>query len=95
MTGVVAYRVECLEGDTWVSLDWCNGEPCSELIRNVAENKQRRLIQAVELKHLSIDDIISIADKTSSAEPGTNGYILPVTFARAILEAATGVKHEQ
>jgi hypothetical protein len=32
-------------------------------------------------------EIIRIADETRSAEPGANGYILPLSFARAILAA--------
>ena len=37
---------------------------------------------------LTDDEIKSIADSTQSAEPGSEGYILPFTFARAI-ESAT------
>ena len=33
---------------------------------------------------LTDEQIIEIADKTQTAEPGTDGYILPISFARAI-----------
>jgi hypothetical protein len=33
---------------------------------------------------LSDERIIAIADATKTAEPGTDGYILPISFARAI-----------
>ena len=33
---------------------------------------------------LTDEQIIKIADKTQTAEPGTDGYILPISFARAI-----------
>ena len=36
---------------------------------------------------LTDEQIIEIADKTQTAEPGTDGYILPISFARAIEEA--------
>ena len=36
------------------------------------------------LKELSNDTIIKIAKETTTAEPGRDGYILPVAFARAI-----------
>ena len=35
-------------------------------------------------KPLTNEQIIEIADKTKTAEPGTDGYILPISFARAI-----------
>ena len=30
-------------------------------------------------------DIIALADKTRTGEPGRDGYILPISFARAVL----------
>ena len=36
---------------------------------------------------LTDEQIIEIADKTQTAEPGTDGYILPISFARAIEQA--------
>ena len=50
---------------------------------------------------LTNEEIIAVAKQTDSAEPGRDGYILPVTFARAIeaahefvrgVEAAHGIK---
>ena len=38
-------------------------------------------------KPLTDEQIIEIADKTQTAEPGTDGYILPISFARAIEQA--------
>ena len=35
-------------------------------------------------------EIIAVAKATETAEPGTDGYILPVSFARAIIAAHTG-----
>lgn len=32
------------------------------------------------------DEIIALAQETKSADPGRDGYILPVSFARAVLE---------
>jgi hypothetical protein len=43
-----------------------------------------------EREPLSVDRIIAAAEETRSADPGRDGYILPVTFARAI-EAAHGI----
>ena len=42
-----------------------------------------------DLAHQPLTDeqIIEIANKTQTAEPGTNGYILPISFARAIEQA--------
>lgn len=42
---------------------------------------------ASERAMLTDSEIIEIAKNTKSAEPGREGYILPVTFARAILAA--------
>ena len=36
---------------------------------------------------MTADEIIAIAKATETAEPGTDGYILPVSFARAIENA--------
>ena len=36
---------------------------------------------------LTDDEIKTIADSTATAEPGTEGYILPFSFARAIIAA--------
>ena len=36
---------------------------------------------------LTDEQIIEIADKTQTAEPGTDGYILPISFTRAIEQA--------
>lgn len=38
---------------------------------------------------LSDNAIVKIAIETESAEPGRDGYILPITFARAIEAAST------
>jgi hypothetical protein len=43
---------------------------------------------------LSDDEIKTIADKTQTAEPGTDGYILPFSFANEII-AATVAKLAQ
>ena len=32
-------------------------------------------------------EIIAIAERTKTAEPGRDGYVLPISFARAILAA--------
>ena len=32
------------------------------------------------------DEIVALADATRTAEGGANGYILPISFARAVLE---------
>ena len=45
-------------------------------------------------KELSDDQIIQIAQRTETAEPGRDGYVLPISFARAII-AATAVKSSQ
>ena len=42
-------------------------------------------------KPLTDEEIIAVAKLTDSAEPGLEGYILPISFARAI-EAAHGIK---
>jgi hypothetical protein len=48
--------------------------------------------KAAQRKPLTQEAIIEIAKQTKSAEPGgQEGYILPVSFARAI-EAAHGIK---
>jgi hypothetical protein len=48
--------------------------------------------RAAERKPLTMKEIIEIAKQTKSAESGgQEGYILPVSFARAI-EAAHGIK---
>jgi hypothetical protein len=39
------------------------------------------------VRELSNYEICAIAKETESAEPGRDGYILPVTFARAVLAA--------
>ena len=31
------------------------------------------------------DEIVALADETRTAEGGANGYILPISFARAVL----------
>lgn len=41
-------------------------------------------ISITPLKELTDDIIIEIAKKTATAEPGRDGYILPVSFARAL-----------
>jgi hypothetical protein len=41
-------------------------------------------------KPLTEEEIISAAKQTNSAEPGREGYILPILFARAI-ERAHGI----
>ena len=43
---------------------------------------------------LTDEQIIKIADKTKTAEPGTDGYILPISFARAI-ESAHNITGDQ
>ena len=43
---------------------------------------------------LTDKQIIEIANKTQTAEPGTNGYVLPISFARAI-EQAHGITGDQ
>jgi hypothetical protein len=40
------------------------------------------------VRELSNYEICAIAKETESAEPGRDGYILPVSFARAVLAAA-------
>ena len=42
-------------------------------------------------KPLTDDEIIEIAKQSKSAEPGLDGYILPISFARAI-EQANSIK---
>jgi hypothetical protein len=49
--------------------------------------------KAAQRKPLTDDEIIEIAKQTQSAEPGREGYILPVSFARAI-EAAHNIKEQ-
>lgn len=47
-----------------------------------------------ELTPLTDDKIIEIAKATTSAEPGRDGYVLPLSFARAI-EAAQRISGVQ
>lgn len=48
-------------------------------------------VQAVAARvPMTVDQIVQIARETQTAEPGRDGYVLPVTFARAI-EAAHGI----
>lgn len=44
---------------------------------------------------LTDDEIIAIADATKSAEPGSDGYILPITFARSLLAANEAKKNHK
>jgi len=46
--------------------------------------------RAAQRKPLTQEAIIEIAKQTKSADPGQEGYILPVSFARAI-EAAHNI----
>lgn len=48
----------------------------------------------VRPRPLADEEIISVAKQTHSAEPGREGYILPILFARAI-EAAHGIGGEK
>ena len=41
---------------------------------------------------LTDDEIVKIAIASRGAEPGRDGYILPLTFARAVLTAQKGKK---
>ena len=50
--------------------------------------------QGLARKPLTDEQIIEIADKTKTAEPGTDGYILPISFARAI-ESAHNITGDQ
>lgn len=44
------------------------------------------------LQPMTDAEIIEIAVNTMSAEPGRDGYVLPITFARAILEKVEATK---
>ena len=50
--------------------------------------------QGLAHQPLTDEQIIEIADKTKTAEPGTDGYILPISFARAI-ESAHNITGDQ
>ena len=39
---------------------------------------------------LTDEDIVRIAIESKSAEPGRDGYVLPISFARAVLAAQKG-----
>lgn len=45
------------------------------------------LVYAPKREQMTDERIIKVAKATKSAEPGTEGYVLPITFARAILAA--------
>ena len=40
-----------------------------------------------EAPELTDEEIVAIAKATQSAEPGRDGYVLPFTFARAVIAA--------
>ena len=48
-----------------------------------------------EQEPLTDEQIIAVAKATKSAEPGAEGYVLPITFARAILAVAAHNIKEQ
>jgi hypothetical protein len=45
------------------------------------------LVYAPKREQMTDERIIAVAKATKSAEPGAWGYVLPITFARAILAA--------
>ena len=60
------------------------GWVAKRIVNSLAAQPVAKLVQ------LTTEEIIEIANKTRTGEPGTNGYILPISFARAI-EAAHGI----
>jgi hypothetical protein len=57
-------------------------------IESVIRSVAGRLSGMAAVPELTDAQIVDIAVKTRSAEPGRDGYILPVKFARAVLAAA-------
>ena len=72
--------------------DLCYAYAVADPVREMLFALQDR-IDALEAqrKPLTDKEIISAAKQTHSAEPGREGYILPISFARAI-EQAHGIK---
>jgi hypothetical protein len=59
------------------------------------DNNGRKHVTSEPLLHqsyrewvdLTVDEVIDIAKQTQTAEPGSRGYILPISFYRAIAQA--------
>ena len=92
-------NIKTLQDAAWAALNameyMIDGEECyipeevAEDLRNALEHHRTILGQ----QSLTVEEIVEIAKTTQSAEPGRDGYILPVTFARAI-EAAHHIKEK-
>lgn len=95
--GVYALTMRTEQVEMWQRKEW-KVEPLytapqpTENLR--CKSTQKRLAtlwgyvkQEQARKPLTDEQIIEIAAKTQTAEPGTGGHILPISFARAIEEA--------
>ena len=74
--------------------DLCYAYRVAEPVREMLFALQDRITELeAQRRPLTDEEIIAIAKQTDSAEPGRDGYILPVSFARAI-EAAHNIKEQ-
>lgn len=84
------------EPNSWSSWEKCSKESADDYIKTPKLHDWLYEVRAIytsptHRKSLTDEQIIEIAKQTKSAEPGKDGYILPVSFARAI-EAAHHIK---
>lgn len=82
------YHSAC--GEAWSFIDggpaenrmrYCHG--CGKPVIVISDGQQELQTWAA----LTDAEIIDIAERTKTAEPGRDGYVLPISFARAILAA--------
>ena len=72
--------------------DLCYAYNVADPVREMLFALQDRITELeAQRKPLTDEEIIAVAKLTDSAEPGLEGYILPISFSRAI-EAAHGIK---
>jgi len=80
------------------SKDWVQGDYAErvEWLHSMYENQKAQTEMYVQMSQpvaeLTDDEIVKIAIVSRCAEPGRDGYILPLAFARAILAAQKAKK---
>lgn len=76
--------VELPDGDKRTVKTWFTEMRNGELVVSISVDDQK-------LEPMTEEQIINVAKETKTAEPGNDGYILPISFTRAI-EAHHGIK---
>jgi hypothetical protein len=81
----------------WVKIDEVRQHfetvSCGTIYKTAGEGRVPLYTTPPKRQPLTDEQIIAVAKSTKSAEPGAEGYILPITFAREI-EAAHGIKEK-